>query len=117
MIIPSGTYLILVLCILIGDYILSLIVETLNIKNISTRLPAEFDGFYDAVHYKRSQEYLRENTRFGLFSETISLVVTVAFILLGGFGFFDLLARRLFLFTTIGKSKDKTRIIKKIRYK
>lgn len=89
----GSVYLAIVLAVLAGDYILSVVVEKLNLSRISTELPPEFKGFYNPERYKKSQEYLKENTAFGLFAETVSLVLTLGFILLGGFNYFDNFAR------------------------
>src|SRR3989339_1629086 len=87
-------YLSFVLAVIFVDYIVSLVVERLNLKHVKTELPEEFVGFYDAEKYKKSQLYLRENTGFELIAETISVIITVAFILAGGFGFMDYFARQ-----------------------
>jgi STE24 endopeptidase len=88
-------YLILILTILIAEYILEVIVETLNARHISGNLPQEFQGFYDAEKYRKSQNYLKENTRFCLVKNTFFTLVTIIFILSGGFNFVDELARSL----------------------
>ena len=61
-----NVYLVIILAILIGDYLLDLIVEILNVRCASVVLPKEFVGFYDAQKYKKSQNYLKDNTVFGL---------------------------------------------------
>jgi STE24 endopeptidase len=86
-------YLIIILAILIGDYILDLVIEALNVKNIKTELPQEFQGYYDGEKYRKSQNYLKENTGFGLTSKTIFTIITITFILIGGFNYVDLAAR------------------------
>ncbi|MBN2317506.1 MAG: M48 family metallopeptidase [Acidobacteria bacterium] len=86
-------YLIFILAIIIGSYLLDLFVERLNLRNLTTELPEEFRGHYDQERYKKSQEYLIENTRFGLINSSIMMPVTVAFILLGGFNLIDRFAR------------------------
>ncbi len=86
-------YLAVVLAVLIGRYVLELVSDWLNVRNVREELPAEFEGFYDAAKYRTSQRYLRENTRFGLIEDTFDTVVSVAFILLGGFNLVDALAR------------------------
>ena len=86
-------FLALILVIIIGNYILDVLVETLNVRHISTVLPQEFEGFYDAHKYKKSQEYLRETTRFGIMVDSITTPLTIAFILFGGFNFVDQIAR------------------------
>ena len=86
-------FLIIILGILIGDYLLGLTVDTLNARHLKTDLPEEFDGYYDQAKYKKSQEYLRENTRFGLITDSITTPAIIAFIVLGGFDSVDRFAR------------------------
>ncbi|MEA3347088.1 MAG: M48 family peptidase, partial [Candidatus Auribacterota bacterium] len=86
-------FLIIILAVLIGTYLLNLVVDTLNARHVKTELPEEFRDCYDADKYKKSQEYLRENTRFGIVSDSIMTPITIAFILFGGFNFVDQFAR------------------------
>ena len=86
-------FLLIILAVLIGAYLLDLIVDTLNVRHVTTVLPEEFEGYYDADKYKKSQMYLRENTRFGIISDTVTTPITIAFILLGGFNTVDQFAR------------------------
>ncbi|MDP8239645.1 MAG: M48 family metallopeptidase [Candidatus Hatepunaea meridiana] len=88
-------YLIFILAVLIGSYILELITERLNIKSLSPALPSEFEGFYDAEKYAKSQRYTREQTGFGLITSSFDIVLIVAFILLGGFNWLDQIARNI----------------------
>ena len=86
-------FLLIILGVLIGSYFLDLIVDTLNVRHLRTDLPEEFQGYYDAIKYKKSQEYLKENTLFGIISDTITTPITIAFILWGGFNVVDQFAR------------------------
>ena len=86
-------YLIIILTIIIGNYLLDTIVKILNTKNMQPELPQEFIGTYDEEKYKKSQEYTRETTRFSHFSSTFSTTLTIVFILLGGFNYIDIFAR------------------------
>ncbi len=86
-------YLVIILAILIGTFLLQLIVDTLNIRHLKTDLPQEFKGLYDEEKYRISQTYLKECTRFGIISESITLVLTIGFILVGGFNMADRAAR------------------------
>ncbi|ADW16258.1 Ste24 endopeptidase [Desulfobulbus propionicus DSM 2032] len=86
-------YLLFIVSILVLGYLLELTVALLNLRSLSPRLPAEFAGVYDAVQYARSQEYTRATTRFSLVRATVSLILTLLFILAGGFNGVDLLAR------------------------
>jgi STE24 endopeptidase len=86
-------YLLFILIVLIGDYLLDLVVGVLNTRHLKTTLPSEFEGVYDAEKYRKSQEYLKENTRFGMIIDSILTPVTIGFILAGGFNFVDRFAR------------------------
>lgn len=86
-------YLTVILAIIAIEYLLNLIVERLNVKNASGILPKEFEGFYDAQKYRLSQEYLKTNTNFHIVKDTIFAVITLTFILSGGFNFVDNIAR------------------------
>ncbi len=86
-------YLIVILFIIISNYVVTLLVERLNIACIQTKVPQEFEGYYDAEKYQKSQDYLKETTRFDLLSDTILIAITVVFILIGGFNVVDGVAR------------------------
>lgn len=88
-----NTYLLIILIIIVGDYLLDFIVETLNVKHVKTELPKEFEDYYDAEKYKKAQDYLKETTRFGIITATITTPITLAFILIGGFNYVDQIAR------------------------
>ena len=57
-------YTLLILCLLVGIYLIQTITDLLNIKNISNDIPKEFEGFFDKEKYTKSQEYLKANTNF-----------------------------------------------------
>ena len=78
-------YLIFILALLVFNWLLSLVIETLNVRHLSTGIPDEFHGIYDDEKYAKSQRYLKENTRFTQIQAGIMLPITLAFILLGGF--------------------------------
>ncbi|MBN2107696.1 MAG: M48 family metallopeptidase [Deltaproteobacteria bacterium] len=86
-------YLIFILAVLILSWLLDLALEILNLRALKPDLPAEFQGWYDAGKYANSQQYLRDTTIFGCITDTFFLILTVAFILLGGFNFADGIAR------------------------
>lgn len=86
-------YLIIIIAILGGFYLLDLIVESLNLRDAFPDLPDEYVGFYDKESYSKSQNYLKENTHFGLITSGISTSTIVLFILLGGFNYIDRFGR------------------------
>lgn len=86
-------YLLIILAIIIVDYLLDTIIDILNLKHVKIDLPEEFQGHYDTERYKKAQHYLKETTRFGILTDTIITPLTIAFILIGGFNYVDLIAR------------------------
>lgn len=86
-------YLIFILAVLILSWLLDCALEMLNLRSLTPDLPAEFKGWYDAGKYATSQQYLRDITGFGCIADTFFLILTAAFILLGGFNFVDTIAR------------------------
>jgi len=88
-------YLIAVLAILIGNYLLRITVESLNLSALSFNLPLAFKGYYDPESYRKSQSYLKENTVFNLIQNTVFILITLSFILSGGFNYLDRIARSL----------------------
>ncbi len=86
-------YFIFILAVLVGDYLLDIVLQLLNLRHAKGELPREFLGYYDAGKYRQSQEYLRENTRFSIITETISTPLIIAFMVLGGFNAVDQFAR------------------------
>ena len=61
----------------------------LNVRALQPELPSDFADVYDAEAYRRSQDYTRANTRFGLIESAFDLAVLLAFWLAGGFGWLD----------------------------
>jgi len=84
-----NVFLIIIMFILIVDYALGLVVDVLNVKHLKTDLPVAFSGYYDGEKYRKSQQYLKENTRFELITGSITTPAIIVFILLGGFNWVD----------------------------
>ncbi len=75
--------------ILISKFILELIVEILDLRNIKLNLPSEFKDFFDEERYRKYQLYLKENIIFSLGKGFVFTLICIGFILLGGFNFLD----------------------------
>ena len=86
-------YLGIILAALLVDYFLHALSRFLDLKNLSTNLPDEFIDHYSSEEYTRSQEYLRENTRFSYFTSSFDLMVILLVIFLGIFNILDLWIR------------------------
>lgn len=94
-------WLLAVLLIIFTSYLLELVVSLLNIGALQPTLPAEFSTVYDEQEYKNSQKYTRATTTFSLMENSVSTVLTVLFLLFGGFNYVDIWARN-FGFQVIG---------------
>jgi STE24 endopeptidase len=86
-------WLIAILAFLVLGFALDLAADLLNLKSLSPDLPGEFRDAYDPERYRKSQLYLRENTFFGLTRESVMFLLTLAFLLMGGFNAADIFAR------------------------
>ncbi len=81
-----------IVAIIIFEYLLSLLIKYLNIKNLKFELPDEMNEFYDSEKYKKSQLYTKINTRFSLITSTFSLIIILLMLFLQGFAFVDSIA-------------------------
>ena len=88
-------YLSIIIAALVGEYLIRCLTRYFNLKAMVPDLPAEFDGFYDQEQYRKSQQYTRVNTKFSYVSSSISLIVMLVFILMGGFNVLDIFVRSL----------------------
>jgi STE24 endopeptidase len=86
-------YFIIIISVLIGSYVANVLIEQLNIRHSTNEVPKEFEGYYNAATYEKSQIYLKETSRFGIAVDTIFTLLTIAFIVFGGFNFIDRIAR------------------------
>jgi STE24 endopeptidase len=86
-------WLVFILIVIIAHYLLDTVVSRLNLKALSPNLPAEFEDTYDQEKYLQSQNYTREQTRFSLVQNSITTVVTLLFLLGGGFNLVDVFIR------------------------
>src|ERR1035437_5374787 len=75
------------------DFVLDLISNWLNLKALQLTLPPAAQGIYKEEDYRKSQNYIRKSTYFGLVRSTFALVVLLAFWFSGGFNFLDQLIR------------------------
>lgn len=86
-------YFWIILLAVVGLYALDIVAETLNLRALRSELPEEFGDTFDAGDYRKSQDYTRESTRFGMIESTFSLAVFLFFWLAGGFPWLDGLVR------------------------
>ena len=91
--IAMNTYALIIFLTILVSFFLDVSADLLNLRALDPNIPPEFTGVYDAEKYRASQEYTRVNTQFGFLSATVSLIVTFAFWLSGGFQWLDGVAR------------------------
>jgi len=84
----NGIALIILLTI-VFDYMLHVSADFLNLKGLQTELPESFRGLYDPERYRKSQDYLRVNTRFGWITGAFNLTVLLCFWFFKGFFIVD----------------------------
>jgi len=87
------TYYLIIIFALVVEYLLSTVSSILDMGNIVEEVPADFQDVYDREKYARSQSYLRDRTRFGIFSSTFSLLLILVVIHTGLFGVLDQFVR------------------------
>lgn len=81
-----------ILGILIVQFAIETLLDYLNARRFGAALPEEVKQLYDDEAYAQSQAYKKANYRFGLWSSSFSLVLTLAFLVFGGFGWVDAMA-------------------------
>jgi STE24 endopeptidase len=85
------------LCIIVAALLLVFFLQTLSrfldLKHLSIDLPLEFKGYYSQDEYARSQQYLKENTRFSYITSAFDLLIILLVIFLGLFNTVDLWVR------------------------
>jgi STE24 endopeptidase len=80
---------ILILIFLVSDVVIHFFADLLNLKVLSPRVPAEFNGVYGAREYEKTQLYLKTNTWFRWIVSAADLFAILLFWFPGGFNLLD----------------------------
>lgn len=88
-----NVYGIVILVALLVDFGLSVVANRLNLRALRSGLPEEFRDVYSAEDYRKSQQYTRATTRFGMLTSAVDLLVFLVLWLAGGFNVLDLWLR------------------------
>lgn len=80
---------IVIVSFILLDLVVNLTADILNLRGVQTRLPDRLKGLYDADQYEKSQNYLRDHTRFGWVERNFHLGVLLVFWFCGGFAWLD----------------------------
>jgi STE24 endopeptidase len=80
---------IIILLALIGEFVLNIVADVLNLSKLQKKIPEPFKDVYDDKQYRKSQDYLHVNTQFGWVSSSVSLALLLVFWFAGGFSMLD----------------------------
>ncbi len=85
----------IIVAIIVLDFAFGQLLDYLNSTMWSDKLPKAFVGFYDPEKYKKSQDYFRENQKFGYITSGFSFLLILLMLFLGGFAVVDSMARQI----------------------
>jgi len=89
----ADTLFYIIIAILVINFIVDKILDSLNAKHFKDTLPPELEDVYDNEAYLKSQNYKATNQRFSNITSTFSFVITLAFLWFDGFEYVDQIAR------------------------
>jgi len=78
---------------LIADFAIGLLSTILNVRFLNSDPPVELEDVYEKEAYRKSQEYTRIHSLFGLITGSFKLVLLLTFWLVGGFNYIDQIVR------------------------
>jgi len=84
-----NSFAVFILLTILIDFILNIVADRLNLKMLAEEPPETFQGVYGMDQYRKSQAYLRENTRFGWAVGIFNTAAILAFWFLKGFPYLD----------------------------
>ncbi|MFW5792891.1 MAG: M48 family metallopeptidase [Bacteroidota bacterium] len=85
----ESVILYIIIAIVIFDFAFERLLAYLNYTKLSNKLPKELQGIYDEEKYRKSQDYLRVNMKFGLITSTLSFIAILLMLYFEGFGWLD----------------------------
>ena len=86
-------YSIIIFCAIVLEFSLGLTANVLNLRALKFALPPELETVYKPEDYRKSQEYMRVTTRFGILTSVFTLVILLVFWFSGGFNYLDQVIR------------------------
>ncbi|PJB11230.1 MAG: peptidase M48 [Flavobacteriales bacterium CG_4_9_14_3_um_filter_40_17] len=81
------------IAVIVINFLVDWVLDKLNASRFEAELPSELDGLYDANEYKKSINYKKVNYKFSSVVSLVSVLVTLGFLIFGGFEWADSLAR------------------------
>jgi len=89
----ANLILYLIIGILTFDFVLNTFLSYINSKTWTNKVPEELKELYDSDKYAKAQEYDKSNKNLSYLVSALSFVLSLAFILLGGFEMVDQFSR------------------------
>ncbi len=89
----AETLVYIIISIIIIDFVIDKILDTLNARHFDDPVPSELADVYDEKEYEKSQRYKKERFKFGLITSTFTVLLTLGFIIFDGFAWVDQVAR------------------------
>lgn len=86
-------YIIIVIIVL--QFLMETVLDYLNSRKFQDPIPEELQDVFDKKEYLKSQAYKKDNYKFGILSSSFSLVLTLGFLIFGGFEWLDLVTRNI----------------------
>ena len=83
----------IILFALLIEHAVGVVASLLNLKSLRSETPPALEGVYQPEEYRKAQEYIRTNTRFGFITDIFSLLVLLSFWFAGGFNYLDQVVR------------------------
>lgn len=90
-----NTLFYIIIAILVLQFILETVMNYLNAKHYGDPVPEELADVFDPEEYQKSQDYKKTNYRFGLLTSVFTVLMTLSFLIFGGFEWVDQIARNL----------------------
>ena len=75
----------IIIAILIINFIVEKILDTLNEKHFDDKIPDKLNDVYDADEYQKSQSYKKTNAKFSNITSFVTNILTLVFFLADGF--------------------------------
>ncbi len=86
-------FAIIILVTIISGFLLEMVADILNLRNLKQSLPEEFKDVYDEERYRKSQNYTITKTKFGFVTSIFELSLILIFWFSGGFNWLDEIVR------------------------
>ncbi len=79
----------LIIILILVNFLFDKYLDYLNLKAMSPSVPDELKGIYDEEKYRKSQQYLKVNTRFSFITSAYGVILILAMLAGGGFAVLD----------------------------